>query len=98
MLSFTVRRLVTNYQVVSLLALQNLAHCFPAYRGLHGVLNIRNINSMPRGLLAINRDIQIRLPQNAEESQVFNTLNFAHDTDYLVALLLQSFQVFAIQF
>ncbi len=91
-----IRRFVSRHQVIPLLALQHLAHRFAADRRLHRVLHIRNVDPVPRRLRAVHRNIQIRLPQHAKQSQILDAGDFAHHIHNLVALFFQRFQIIAI--
>ncbi len=67
-----IRRGVAHHQVVALLALQHLADRFPADRGFHRILNVRDVDAVARGGLAVDRNIQIGLAQDAEQAEVFD--------------------------
>ena len=60
--------LVTDYQIVALLALQDLAYSFASDCGFDRVLDIRDVDAVARGLLAVHGNIQIWLAQDAEEA------------------------------
>src|SRR5580704_6567013 len=52
-----IRSLVARHKVVSLLPLQHLADRFSSNGGLNRVLNVRDIDTVTRGLLAIDAEI-----------------------------------------
>ena len=68
-------RQIAHHQVVTLLALQNLGQRIAAHRGLNRVLHVGDIDLIARGLLAIHRQIQIRLADDAEQSQILDSFD-----------------------
>ena len=82
-------RQIAHHQVVARLALQNLRESIPSRGGIDGVLNIRDVDLIARGLLAIDDEVVVGLAQNLKHSQVLNPLDLAHDFDDLVRLCLR---------
>ena len=85
--------MIAQYQVVALVALQHLADSISAYRGLNGVLNIGDVNSVTTCLIAVYGEVQIGLANDAKETQILDARDFAHDVDDLLALLLKQLEV-----
>ena len=59
---------VAHHQIVTLLALQDLAHRLAADRGLDGVLHVGNVQAVARGLLAITSNSKVGLANDAEQA------------------------------
>jgi hypothetical protein len=77
--------------------LQNLTHRFAADRGLDGILNVGDIDSVARGLLAVNGNVQVGLSQDSKQAEILNTGDPAHDIDNLFALSFEDSQIITIQ-
>ena len=71
-LGVAVLRQIAHHQVVARLALQHLRESVASDRGLNGVLNIGDVDLIARGLLAIHREVHVRLTQNAKHSQILD--------------------------
>ena len=83
-------RQIAHHQVVARLALQHLSEGVAAHGGLDGVLNVRDVDLIARGLLAVHREVIVRLAQDAKHAQILNSLDLAHDLDDLVGLVLEN--------
>ena len=75
-------RQVAHHQIVALFALQHLRQRIPAHGGLNGVLNIRDVDLIARGLLAIHLQRSGSagpITRNTPRSSM--PVNGAHDLD-----------------
>ena len=70
--------LIAQRYVVARLALLHLRHCIGADRGLHRVLNIRDVDAPARGGFAVHCEVEIRLADDAEDAQVRDALDRRH--------------------
>ena len=86
-------RRIADHQVVTLLALQDLADRAAADSGLNGVLHIGDVELITRRLLAVHHQVEIGLANHPEQAQVLNPRNAAHHADDLVALLFEQFEI-----
>src|SRR5262249_5128818 len=77
LLGIPVRGGVARHQVIALLALQYLGHRVSAHRCLHCILHVADVDSVPRRLIAVDYEVQVRLPDHAEKAQVPNPWNTA---------------------
>src|ERR1039458_3426618 len=91
-----VRGLVAHHQVIALLALQNLADGLPADGGFDGVLHVGHFDVQAGVLRAIDMEFHVGLADHAEEAEIGDARNGAHDADDFVAFGFQSLQVLAI--
>ena len=66
-------REIAHHQVVTSLALQYLRESVPSRGGLDGVLNVRDVDLIACGLLAIHLEVVIRLTQHTKHSQVLDS-------------------------
>ncbi len=64
---------------------------------MDGVLDIRDIDLIARGGLAIHGQVEVWLPDHAEEPEVLDAANSAHDADDLGTFGFECAQVLAIQ-
>ena len=87
---------IAGYQIVALFGLQDLRQRIAPYSSLDGILNVSHVELKPRGLLAVHLYVQIGLPEQAEDSQVFDAGNGVHDLHNFVRFVLQRSQVVAI--
>ena len=62
--------LITRHHVVPLFADQHLAHRVAAHGGLDSVLYDRHVDSKPGRLFAVNREIEVRLTEIAQQLNV----------------------------
>ena len=88
--------LVSRYGAVNLGTRQDLADGIASHRGLDGVLNVGHVQPIPGGLVPVHGEVEIGLADDAEQTQVFDALDVAHDVDDLVARLFQFHQVVAV--
>ena len=70
-------RQITQHQIVALLVLQHLSQRVAADGRLHGVLHVRDVDLIARGLLAVDRKIQVGLPDHAKHAQILNSRDAA---------------------
>ena len=75
-----VLRKIAQHQVVALLALKNLGERVAAHRGLNGILHVRDVDLIARGLVAVHREIQVGLPDHAEQAQILRRPGIARIT------------------
>ena len=94
----TVLRKVAQHQIVARLTLQHLGQRVAADSGLHGILNVRNVDLIACGLLAVHGYVQVGLAKDWNTSQLFDPLDPAHDADDLICFCLEDLQVIAIDF
>ena len=92
-LGIAVLRQVTHHQIVTLLALQDLAHGISAHRGLNRVLHVGYVDSVAGGFRPVHGEIQIRLSDHPEQAQVLDSWDRTHDVDDLLRGRLQGSQV-----
>ena len=85
-----VLREVTQHQVVSRLALQYLRESVASDGGLDGILNIRDVDLIARGLIAVHLEVDVRLAQNAKDAEVLDPFDVAHHVDDLIGLVLEN--------
>ena len=90
--------LIADDQVVALLALQDLAYGFASDSGFYGVLHVGDVDAVAGGLLAVDRNIQIGLAEDAEEAEIFNAGDAAHYVDDFVAFFFEDLQIVAVEF
>src|SRR5579883_675219 len=91
-------REVSGYQVKALFALQDLADGIAADRGLDCILNVGDVDLVSRGGVAVHDQIQIRLPENAQQREILDSRYGAHDTDDPFAFAFEHVQVLAVDF
>ena len=98
MASFVVAvlRQIAQHQVVARLALQHLGEGVAAHGGLDGILHVGDVDLVARGLLAVHREVQVGLAEDAKDSEVLDSFDLAHDVDDLSALSSRVLQVVAI--
>ena len=89
--------LIAQSDVEARLALLHLGQRVRAHRGLHGILHVGNVDAPALGGGAINLEIQIRLADDAEDSQVLDSLHGLHLRLNLFGLLLQCAKVVAVE-
>src|SRR6202790_3731938 len=70
----------------------------PSCRGLDGVLNIRNVDLIPRSLFAVHFKVNVRLTERAQYAEILDPFRVTHDVHNLVGLLLKDIQIVAIDF
>src|ERR1039458_10037655 len=75
---------------------EHLADSVASHRGLDGVLYVGHIDPIARCPVAIDDQVEIGLADDAEESQILDAANAPHHVDDFVALLLERFQVGAV--
>jgi hypothetical protein len=63
-------REIAHHQVVARLALQYLGESVPSRGGINGVLNVRDVDLIARGLLTIDHEVVVGLAGNPKNSQV----------------------------
>ena len=88
-----IRFLVTDSQIVDLLALQNLTHSVPTHGGRNSVLHVGNIDPKSGCLRAVNSDIEIRLPDVAKKTEIFHASYIRHDVLDLFTLFFENSQI-----
>ena len=93
--SVPVGREVSRHQIVALLALQHLADSLAADGCFDSVLHVSHVELETSGLGPIDREIQIRLADHAEQTEILDSLNPPHDADDLVAFLFECLEVIA---
>ena len=89
-------RQIAHDQVVALFALQHLRESVAADGRLNRVLHIRRVDLIARGGLAIHREVQVGLAEDAKQPQILDARDGAHDVDDLVALLFERLQIVAV--
>ena len=97
LLGIPVRLLVPNHQVVACFALQHLADRASSHCGLNRILYVRHIDAEACCSLPVNHVIQVGLAKDAENAEVLDSPNFAHNGLDLVALLLQQLQIIPVK-
>ncbi len=80
------------------LALQDLGESVAADGGLNRILHIGDVDLVAGGGFAIDGDVEVGLAEHAEDSEIFDSVNLAHDPDNLVGLGFQNLQVGAVDF
>ena len=91
-----VLRQVTQGKIVARFALEDLGERVASHCGLNRILHIGDIDLVASGGIAIHGHVQIGLAEHAEDSEIFNAIDLLHDADDLVALVLQSLQIVAV--
>ena len=86
LLRIAIRLLVADHQVIARFALQHLADGAPADRGLNGILHVADIDAEASRGLPVDDVVQVGLADHAEDPEVLDSPNLAHDADDLVAL------------
>src|SRR5215467_2965926 len=89
-------RQIAKHEVVALFPVKHLGQRVAADGGLHGVLNIRDVDAVARGALAIHIKVQVGLANHAKDAKVFHAADRFHDSDNLVALRFKCLEVVAI--
>ncbi len=74
-LRVAVLREIAQDEVVARLALQNLGQRVAADRGLNGILHIGDVDLVASGLLAVHRQVEVGLAENAKDSEVLDSLD-----------------------
>src|SRR4030095_2123214 len=87
---------IAKNEVVALFAVEYLRESIATDRRLDGILNIGNIDAVARGALAIDRKVQVGLPNHAEDAKIFHAADGFHHADNLITLGFERFQVVAI--
>ena len=91
-------RQIAQHEIVALLSDQHLRQRVAADGRLNGVLHVGDIDSEARGLIAIHFEIQIRLAEHAEQSQILDAGNRPHHADDLIAFVFERFEIVAVNF
>src|SRR5262249_53238780 len=65
----------------------------PAERRLDDAVDIARIEAIPGRLVASHRDIQVRLPEDAEDAEIGNPFDLGHDGQDLRSELFERCQV-----
>ena len=81
--------LVAHHHVVALLADQHLTHSVAADGGLDGVLYVGHVDSKAGRLAAVDRQVEIRLAEIAQQLDVVHAGDARHDGGDFFALLLE---------
>ncbi len=95
-LRVAVLREIANDDVVASFVLQDLGDGVAADGGLDGVLHVVDVDAIARGGDAVDGVVEVGLADDAEESEVGDALDLAHDGDDLVALFFEGAQVVAV--
>ena len=90
LLGIAIGRLVAHHHVVALLADQHLTHGVAAHGRLDGVLYVRHVDSKTSRLAAVDRQVEIRLAEIAQELDVMQAGDAVHDRNRFFALLLEN--------
>ena len=90
---FAERRLITDGQIVTLFADQNLADGFAADRGLHCILHVADVDSEAVGGGAVHDEIHIRLAAYLKCAQIGHARNLAHHVLNLVGFGFEDLQI-----
>ena len=89
--------LIAQRHVVARLALLHLGHGVGADRGLHRVLNVGDVDAPARRGIAIHREVEVGLADDAEDAQVLDALDRGHLRLDLLGRVLQRAQVVAVE-
>ena len=65
-------------------------------RRLNRILHIRRVDLVTCSHCTIHREVQVRLSEDTKQPKILNPAHCAHDADNFVTLLLQRFQIIAI--
>ena len=95
LLRVAVLSLVAHHYVVPLLVDQHLAYRVAAHCRLHGILDVRHVDSKTGRHLAVDRQIKVWLAKVAQQFDVVHAWNGGHHGSDLVALLLQNGKIIA---
>ena len=71
--------LIADDEVIALLAFQHRRHRLAAGGGFDGVLHIGHVDAEAGGLVAVHREVEVGLADDAENAEILHTANLAHD-------------------
>src|SRR5262249_58226720 len=87
---------VAHHQVVASFAVEHLAEHRAADGGLHGVLDVADVDLVARGLPTVDHQVEIRLADDAQQAEVLDAFDLAHRGDDRVAHAFESVKVIAV--
>ena len=65
---------------------------------MNGVLNIRDVDLIARGLFAVHLEVDIRLAESAKDPEILDSLHLPHRVHDLIGLFLENLQIVAVDF
>ena len=87
---------ITQDEIISRFALQHLCERVAAHCGLNCVLHIGDVDLVTCSRVPVYRDVQVRLTEDAKNTEVLNARNLTHNRDDLIRLALKGLQIIAI--
>src|ERR1700756_3885678 len=72
-----------NDQRESTLAFQNDGRLGARERGLYDTVDVAGVEAVARRLWAVHRDVEVRLPQDAEDAEIAHPLHLVRDGEDL---------------